>query len=127
MSRFFSVGPFPVDVVARFGAAFFAVILAAVRFFAVVFLEMAFLLISAPELALDRSTRFRVWRKRCARFTARRKFSRKRGLVFTEADLFGDCGRTAISRAAARRGDSAESRSTSSNAPRSLRANVRDA
>jgi len=64
MSRFFAVGPFPFGVVARFGAAFFAVILVAVAFFGpaffvVVFLEVAFLLISAPELALDRSTRLR--------------------------------------------------------------------
>src|SRR6266568_3587316 len=64
MSRFFSVGPFPFGVAARFGAALLAVIFFAVAFFAVVFLEVAFLLISAPELALDRSTRFRVRSKR---------------------------------------------------------------
>src|SRR2546427_11641013 len=51
MSRFFWVGPFPVGVVARFGAAFLEVILAAVAFLAVAFLEAAFLLISAPQLA----------------------------------------------------------------------------
>src|SRR5205809_1294409 len=124
MSRFFSAGPFPLGVVARVGAAFFAVILAAVRFFGVIFLEMAFLLISAPELALDRSTRFRVWRKGCARFTARRKFSRKLGLASPKLISSANHRRTATSRAAARRGDSAESRSISSNQPRSLRANV---
>jgi len=64
MSRFFHVGPFHFGVVARFEAAFFAVIFVAVAFFAVVFLEVAFLLISAPELALDRFTRFRARRKR---------------------------------------------------------------
>ena len=42
MSRFFSVGPFPLGVVARFGAAFVAAILGALAFFAVVFLEFAF-------------------------------------------------------------------------------------
>src|SRR5438874_7401693 len=63
MSRFFSVGPFPCGVGARFGAAFCAVIFVAVTFFAVVFLEVVLLLISAPELALDRSTRFRARRK----------------------------------------------------------------
>ena len=60
MSRFFGVGRFPVGVVARFGAAFLAV----VAFFAVVFLDVAFLVISAPVLALDRFTRFRARRKR---------------------------------------------------------------
>src|SRR5438128_6195061 len=68
MSRFFSVGPFLCGVAARFGAAFCAVIFVAVTFFAVaffavVFLEVVLLLISAPELALDRSTRFRARRK----------------------------------------------------------------
>jgi len=40
------------------------VIFVAVAFFAMVFLEPAFGLISAPVLPLDRSTRFRVRRKR---------------------------------------------------------------
>src|SRR5438477_6909561 len=100
MSRFFSVGPFPFGVAARFGGAFLGAIFAGVAFFAVVVLEVAFLLISAPELALDRSTRFRVWRKRCARLPARRRFSRKRGLAFTEADLSANRRRTANSQAA---------------------------
>jgi hypothetical protein len=64
MSRFFPVGPLPFGVVARFGSAFFAAILVAVAFFELVFLEVAFLLISAPELAPDRFTRFRARRKR---------------------------------------------------------------
>ena len=46
MSRFFSVGPFPLGVVARFGAAFVALILGALAFFAVVFLDLAFAVIS---------------------------------------------------------------------------------
>ena len=60
MSRFLPIGPVPFGVAARFGAAFLAV----VAFFAVVFLDVAFLVISAPVLALDRFTRFRARRKR---------------------------------------------------------------
>src|SRR5437588_8448632 len=116
MSRFFPVGPFPFGVGARFGAAIFPVIFA-VAFFAVVFLAVAFLLISAPEIALDRSTRFRVWRKRCARFTARRKFSRQVASPSPKLISSANHRRTANSRAAARRGDSAESRSIRSNQP----------
>jgi hypothetical protein len=64
MSRSFAVGPFPFGVVARLGAAFFAVIFVALGFFVVVFRDVAFLLTSVPERALDRSDRFRAWRKR---------------------------------------------------------------
>src|SRR5438105_10154883 len=121
MSRFFSVGPFAFGVVARFGAAIFPVIFA-VTFFAVVFLAVAFLLISAPEIALDRFTRFRARRKRSQ--WRRQKSSRNVASPSPKLISSANHRRTANSRAAARRGDSAESRSISSNQPQSLRANV---
>jgi hypothetical protein len=49
MSRFFAIGPFAFGVVARLAAAVFALARAAVVFLAVVFFEVAVLLISTPE------------------------------------------------------------------------------